>query len=377
MDNRVDPTLIKLCFILPHFRAGGLEQLILNLLKNINRKEFSLNLILLNKDGQLLNQIPDDVQVCHLNNLRTSMAMPALISTLNKLNPDLVYTGTNATNLMALLARKGTNSKFRLIISEHTPLSLLLNESKWLSLRIMLMRWLYRYSDLFVAPVSEICLEHKKKLKLPDLQTAVLNNPVLPELLLTHSDRPALMQGKNGHIYIAVGRLAAEKQFDFMIHCFAKLNSEYPNTHLIILGEGTERVKLNSLIKAYGLEASIHLPGYVVDPHEYYRHSIALLSCSRREGFGNVLVEAMNQGLPVISTDCPFGPKNILQDGRVGLLIKLGDQEAFIAAMKQIMTDEILHARLSNSGRTAVQMYKIPCATQQFETICKQLTHAS
>ena len=110
------------------------------------------------------------------------------------------------------------------------------------------------------------------------------------------------------------------------------------NAKLVILGEGPQRSLLESLIREFSLEHKVQLRGFVVDPYPWYRSADLFVLSSKWEGFGNVLVEALECGLPIVSTDCPSGPSEILENGRYGTLVPVGNPHAITAAMVNAVT---------------------------------------
>ncbi|WP_415895476.1 glycosyltransferase [Neptuniibacter sp. PT34_22] len=365
----------KVCFFLPHFFSGGLEKVVLNLINNLNQDLYEPCLLLLDGNGDLLPRLNKNVAVFDLGGAKSSSGVFQLVSELNKINPDIVYAGTHATNLMLLLAKAFVKDHFYTIISEHTPLALLLSESKYSKIRVLLMRCLYRYADVFVAPVPEICTEHREILHLPEMPVKSLCNPVIPNVSggLDKHARPEIFDRLTGPICIAVGRLAAEKQFDLLIDSFARVLETCPEANLLILGEGAERSSLEDKIRQLNLTGKVHLIGNVENPFIYYPHCTLLLSCSKREGFGNVLVEAMSEGVPVVSMDCPFGPRNIIEDKRSGLLVPLNDENAFTEAIQWFLSNPQLHEQYSQAAKQISKAYTVSNAAEQFEEVCASL----
>src|SRR5262249_54469789 len=133
-------------------------------------------------------------------------------------------------------------------------------------------------------------------------------------------------------VVLGVGRLALQKDFSTLIKAFAHVRSRAP-ARLLILGDGEKRVELEVLVKELGLTADVCLLGYVDNPFAYMRRCAAFVLSSEYEGLPNSLIEAMACGAPVISTDCPCGPAEILDGGRYGLLVPVGDVEAMAAAI--------------------------------------------
>jgi len=138
---------------------------------------------------------------------------------------------------------------------------------------------------------------------------------------------------------LAVGRLSVEKDFRTLIKAFSLLPKSL-KAKLIILGEGSSRKELEELVMQFGLTERVALPGFVVDPYPFFRSADLFVLSSEWEGFGNVIVEALECGLPVVSTDCPSGPSEILEDGRYGRLVPVGDHVALAAAMVKSLSEE-------------------------------------
>lgn len=138
-------------------------------------------------------------------------------------------------------------------------------------------------------------------------------------------------------VILAAGRLTTQKGFDHLIRAFAPL-AQQPSLRLVILGEGPERAALTRLAQQLGVAGSVALPGFVPNPRAHMRAAAVFVLSSRWEGFGNVLVEAMAAGTPVLSTDCPSGPREILADGRFGPLVAVGDTAAMTAAIQRLLT---------------------------------------
>jgi glycosyltransferase involved in cell wall biosynthesis len=139
-------------------------------------------------------------------------------------------------------------------------------------------------------------------------------------------------------VILAVGRLTLQKDFPTLIRAFARLRARR-SARLVILGEGELRDELEALVAELGLTADVALPGFVDNPFSWMRGSALFVLSSAWEGFGNVLVEAMACGTPVVSTDCPSGPAEILENGKWGRLAAVGDAEALARAIAEALDD--------------------------------------
>ncbi|MCG8624828.1 MAG: glycosyltransferase [Proteobacteria bacterium] len=176
-----------------------------------------------------------------------------------------------------------------------------------------------------------------------------INSPPPPRNLL----RPT-----RGRDYIlAVGRLHRQKGFDLLLRAYAGLEASLGEAKfdLVILGEGEERQNLVSLAHAIGIDGRVHLIGEVPHPENWYAHAECFVLSSRYEGWGNVIVEAMAYGCPVVSFDCPVGPSEIIapKNGRDenGVLVRNGDVKALAKAIAKVLDDGKLRQRLITAGK--------------------------
>jgi glycosyltransferase involved in cell wall biosynthesis len=149
---------------------------------------------------------------------------------------------------------------------------------------------------------------------------------------------------------LAVGRLTVEKDYPTLIKAFSIL-SEKNNFRLIILGEGKKRSELESLIKRLELQEKIDLPGFTRNPYVYMRNCDIFVLSSATEGFPNTLIEAMACGTPVVSTDCPSGPREILDNGKFGKLVKVGDEKSLAEAILETIKNPLSSEELINRVR--------------------------
>ena len=180
-------------------------------------------------------------------------------------------------------------------------------------------------------------------------------------------EEPSLPTPK-GPWFLGCGRLTTQKDFSTLLRAFARIQRENEG-ELWILGEGELRGKLEREITALGLDASVRLPGFVKNPFAYMARANAFVLSSQWEGFGNVVTEAMACGTPVISTDCPHGPREILEDGKWGTLVPVANGAALADAMRGALSNPEQHRVRAKAARAHVTRFEAAEITRQYEQV--------
>ena len=178
--------------------------------------------------------------------------------------------------------------------------------------------------------------------------------------------------GRNGYRVIAIGRLEAQKGFDLLLRAFAQSAQEHPGWTLMIIGDGSERDQLRVLAGALQIGDRVSWERAVKEPQEEMRRSDLFVLSSRYEGFPLVLLEAMACGLPVISFDCPSGPREIIHDGEDGLLVPPNEIDALAAAMSRLMSSEDERKRLGDRAVGIVDRFGLAKIADMWTTVFEQ-----
>jgi glycosyltransferase involved in cell wall biosynthesis len=343
--------MIRLGFVLPHLRPGGAERCVVNWLRALDRERFTPLLFLKRVDGAFLDLLPADVVLIPLGGARAALLPAAIGKALAEHRIDVAYSATNAVNL-ALMASRTTA---RRIVSEHTSPQAYLAEAKLRTLRRLAMRRFYPRADVVAVPTEAIGRELGGALGV-SLPTAVLPNPVVEGEPLP----PAPHDGP--FRILAAGRLVAAKGFDTLIDALAML----PGVEAHIHGDGPLEADLRARIAAAGLTNRVHLHGYADLAPAMAGADLFVLS-SRREGFGNVIVEAMAAGLPVLATRTP-GPQALIEDGVTGWLTPRDDAAALAAAIARIARDP-QRDRVIGPAREVASRYTVATSTAAFEAL--------
>lgn len=358
----------RVALVLAHLEAGGVERIMLNLLRHMDRARFEPTLVLVSNHGSLVDQLPADVPVHGLDGRRMLASVPALRDRLWRIRPDVVHGSTNVVNIAliaaALLMRDGP----AVIIGEHTPARFYRDEAKWPLVRLTAMRHLYPRAWGVVAPLPDIGRELQEVLN-RRLRVHILDNPVVDSVPATPVGPrpPAIETGRVN--FVGAGRLVHLKGFDLMIEAMARITGSLADCRLVVIGDGPERVRLETLAADRGLGERIRFMGVVDNPMDYFHHADAVVTASRYEAAPNVLVEAMAAGVPVIAADCPVGPKTILLGGQAGLLVPPEDPVALAAAMMRLAGDPALRDRLVAKGLERAREFSVAAAVPAYERL--------
>ena len=329
----------RIAFFLPNLAGGGAERIVLNLLKGMEILGVPLDLVVAGLEGPYVDRIPDRVRVINLATGRVFTAIPALSQYLNKERPIALIAHLNHANIVALLARKLSGSKIKLILVEHNTLSVDKGRSLRAKLLPTMMKWLYPQADLVVGVSQGVADDLEQQLKLQPQTVKVVYNPVVDDELLDRAQQGVShpwFQPDSPPVFLAVGRFSIQKDFLNLIQAFAIVRKQRP-ARLLILGEGNQRSELEAEIARLEIAADVSLPGFVENPYAYMSRAAAFVLSSRWEGLPTVLIEAMACGCPVVATDCPSGPREILASGKYGRLVPIENATALAAAMLQTL----------------------------------------
>ncbi|WP_328904132.1 glycosyltransferase family 4 protein [Streptomyces sp. NBC_00441] len=220
-----------------------------------------------------------------------------------------------------------------------------------------------------ITPVTEAdSAVYRRKMRLPGVRVEALPNSV-PAPALAPAD-------SRGRIVVAAGRLTPVKRFDLLIDAFAAVAEAYPEWQLRIYGRGEERERLRALIDRLGLYNNVFLMGAVIPMEaEWVKGSIAAVT-SDFESFGMTIVEAMRCGLPVVSTDCAYGPGEIIADGEDGRLVPVGDRDALTGALLGLAGDDELRRRMGRNAAANSRRYGPAPVVAQAEQLFEELLAA-
>ncbi len=338
----------RLAIFLHGLYEGGAERTILNLAQGLAGCGVAVDLVLARAVGPFLPQVPPQVRLVDLQAGRMLSSLPALVGYLRRERPDALLSGIDYTNLIAILARRLAGRPRRLVVVEHNTLSRRVGDMPAAYRRLLpaLMGRAYPCSDWVVAVSQGVADDLVRMIGLRPERIRVISNPVItPDVQQKAQawlEHPWFQPGQPP-VLIAVGRLTAQKDFPNLLQAFARLRQARP-VRLMILGEGEARPALEAQAAALGLAGEISLPGFVDNPYPYMAHGAVYVLSSQWEGLPTVLIEALYCGLPIVATDCPSGPREILQAGRFGRLVPMGDAGALAAAIEDALDGRVAPA---------------------------------
>ncbi len=333
---------MKVSIFLPTLGGGGAERVIVTLANAIAARGFSVDLVVASSMGPYLNDVSTKVRLIDLKAGRVIKALPSLVRYLRRQRPVSLLSVMGHANVGALIAKKIARVPVRVVVSEHSTISAEHAQSKgvmaWINFNLI--RLLYSSADGICAVSEEASrdLAHFAKLPLSGVNT--IYNPFdlscIKKKAADRVEHPWLNPDQPPLI-LSVGRLNDAKDYPTLIRAFANLR-KLRALRLVILGEGELRPVLESMLVQLGLdEDAVLLPGFVSNPYAWMSRCRLFVLSSRREALPSVLIEAMACGAPIVSTNCRSGPSEILEGGRWGKLVSVGDVDSLALAMAQTL----------------------------------------
>ncbi|MEM6752564.1 MAG: glycosyltransferase family 4 protein [Cyanobacteria bacterium P01_C01_bin.38] len=370
---------MRLTLVVPSLQSGGAERASVLLAEGLLQKGHEVSIVTLYAEEADFYELPTRVKRLALNIASDS---PTLfhgvwnnfnrISVLRKeirlLQPDIVISFLKETNILTLLALINTN--IPVIISEQNNPVLDASGGLWDKLRI------------FIYPTASKVVSCSKGVNdcfdwLSEDKRAIIYNPLTPiasDQKFTNISKSVTVDSDQ-KLLVAMGRLTHQKGFDILLSAFHKISDKYQQWQLVILGEGELRSALEKQIEELGLTNRVMLPGVIKNPFPLLKQSEIFVLSSRYEGFGNVIIEAMACGLPVISTDCPSGPREIINHQVDGILVPTEDVWALASSIERLILDPQEAAKLAETARKTVERFKLQKIVENWEDLIAEVSN--
>lgn len=361
----------RLLFVLPDLAAGGAQPMNIRLAQKLKARGWLAQLaVLFDRPEVILPQECAGLAIIRLRGREAFTKLAALgrLVGLAK-KSDLVIGGiqfaaTTYGYLAARLARRPFLSWTHIAFERQRHTAGIVDRA--------VCQWVYRrcHDVVFPSAGARDSLRLALGAQPPHARWHVIENFIAP---------PAPAPGSpDARIYawpviIGIGRLVELKAFDRLLRAHAALRAQGHMHHLVLLGDGPLKEALNRQAAALGVADTVFLPGHVHDVASWLAHATVFALCSRYEGLPLVLLEALAAGVPAVAMDCPSGPREILQDGRVGRLVPADDEAAFTQALGELLRDARLRARYAELGRQRAQDFAPETIVARWEALLQDI----
>jgi glycosyltransferase involved in cell wall biosynthesis len=312
--------------------GGGAQRAFAKLASGIAATGRDVDLVLGRAQGPYLAEVSPDVRVVDLGVPRFARAVLPLARYLRRTRPIAVYSALDYVSVVTVMARALSRVDVRLVVSERNTQSVAATNAARPSARWMptLVRLVYPRADAVVAVSQGVADDLVARCGLAAGTVHVLHNPVVTREMLRMRDEPVThpwLLDRQAPVVLAVGRLVPQKDFALLLEAFASVRRTRAAT-LVVLGEGPLRPELERQARVLGIAADVSFPGFCANPYPAMAAADVFVLSSRWEGSPGALIEAMACGARVVATDCPSGPRQVLDGGRYGRLVPVGDASA-------------------------------------------------
>jgi glycosyltransferase involved in cell wall biosynthesis len=334
-----------IALLLPSLAGGGAERMTINLARGLAECGHRVDLVLGQASGPYRSLVPDGVRSVDLNRRQMLTALGPLIGYLRRERPRALIAAMNHASIVALWATRLAGTETPVFAGVRSHLSVEARRSNLLGDRLMplLARTFFPGAKAVIAVSDGVADDLRDRVGLDPNLIRVIDNPVVtPEIAALAAEQPPhpwLIEPALP-VILGAGRLTAQKDFATLIRAFAQARKAC-SARLVIIGEGPERATLEALIRSLGLADAVALPGFQTNPFAWMRAADLFVLSSAWEGLPGVLIQAMACGTPVVSTDCPSGPREILCAGEAALgpLVPVGDSAGLAQAILSTLSE--------------------------------------
>ncbi|TYA71867.1 glycosyltransferase family 4 protein [Seonamhaeicola marinus] len=359
----------NIAFVIPSLGPGGAERVVVTLANRLCAK-YNILLILLYKEHNILYDIDSRIKISYcaeylkestnfINAFKNNKRNISIISNFIKdYKINLLIGFTTTSNILSVLSAK--RCRIPCIISDRSNPYATQLSSFW-----RLIRYLTYPRCNYLVVQSKLSLEFYKNVKLKKLK--VLPNPLSENLTLKRKS------STKENIILYVGRLDSNKAQDVLLKAFSNLKETRKNWKLVLVGDGNKRKTYETLTKDLGIEDSVVFTGRINNPEIYYNKAKIFAFTSKSEGFPNALIEAMYFGLPCVSTDCPSGPSELIEDNTNGFLIPVGDVLLLEQKLKTLIENEQLRNEMLQKAKSKGEEFHVNNVSDKWEKLIIKL----
>ena len=330
----------------PCLMAGGIQRVFVNLARSFAERGLAVDLVQATPGDGFRHAVPEGVRLIDLNARRALTSVLPLAGYLRRERPQVLISGAIQTNIAAVWARRLAGIPVKVILTEHNVISAITADAPMMRTRMtpFLVRRFYGWADEVVAVSQGAARDLAQTMGGRSGRLHVIYNPIISREFWRRAEEPLndpQFEGERRPIVLAVGRLHYHKDYPTLLRAFAILRRSL-DAKLVFLGDGEERGRLQALTRELQIATAVTFLGDVANPLPYMKYAKVLALSSTVEALPTVLIEALAMNLPVVATDCPCGPREILRDGAHGTLVPVGDSSRMADAILNILRGQDL-----------------------------------
>lgn len=368
----------KIMFIIPSLAGGGAEKVLVMILRYLDRERFEPVVVMFGVINDYKEDIPAGIRIISLNKrsrFDNLLLVPSLFSVIRDERPGLICSFLYYANFISVLARKISGLDIPLICTEHSILSEALKQARFLDLTRVLIKKLYPSADCVVSVSKGVKDDLVSNFGILEGRTFIIHNPVEFERvqLLGKEELKHPWFEEDIPVIVACGRLTVAKNYSLLLRAIALVSKSTP-VRLVILGDGELRDELKSLAEKLGIQGNAMFLGFQVNPFKFMSQASVFVLSSSFEGFGNVIIEAMACGTPVVSTSCPSGPVEIISNLVNGILTPVDSEKEMADSILSVLSDRRLREKLITEGRKRAEEFDIKRTINVYEDLFESLT---
>lgn len=336
-----------LAFFIPDLSVGGAEQVAITIANGLATRGYDVDLLLSRASGELRSELSEQVSIVELPPSTTPVVgvaahLPFLVTYLNKHKPAALFPHLEHPSIVSLAINRFLDIDTTVIPTQHSAFGHEVEATPKDQIVRRIVPRLYPASDQIVSVSEGVADSLTDGTPVERSDISVLYNPVDVEQIRERASQTVdhdWVENGDRDVVLFVGRHARQKNLDRWVRAFEKVVSRNSNARAIIAGKGPCRAQVQAMIERLGLSDVVSLPGFVDNPYRYMAKSDVFLLSSRYEGLPTVLIECLAVGCPVVSTDCPSGPREILSDGEYGTLVPVDDVDGLANAVRDTLAD--------------------------------------
>lgn len=327
----------RIVLFVPVLNGGGAERMLRHLGAEFAKRGYHCDLVVATDKGPPLEEAAAGVSVVHLHKRNSRSAIPAFASYLRRSEADVLMSTVFSANIAAIFAASLSRTNIRVVLREaaRTDAQLATHRRWRRAIDLALRRLAYPRADFVVAVSEDLRSNLVDSGLVPAKNCCVIHNPITrPHRSGNSASRKAFPPE-----VVACGRLEHQKDYPTLLRAFATV-LESRDARLTILGDGSLRENLKQLARELGISSLVRFVGFVDDPTPFLERSSVFVHTSTYEGFPSAILEAVLTGCQIVATDAPGGTREILQGGKLGALVPVGDYKAVATAILRLLSGE-------------------------------------